>query len=70
MTDPEPLLTDNTLWKLENAIVTPHVSGFFHLRQTYDNIISIMAENLRRYVDERPLEHIVNLTTGYQKSRA
>ena len=38
VTDPEPLPCDHRLWKIENALITPHISGFFHLRKTYENI--------------------------------
>ena len=28
-------------------LVTPHISGWFHLAVTFDNIVDIAAENLR-----------------------
>lgn len=62
---PEPLPSDSILWKLENCIITPHISGFFHMRKTYDNIIRICADNFSRYVcGDEPL-HSVNRETGY-----
>ncbi|MCD8498931.1 MAG: NAD(P)-binding domain-containing protein [Clostridiales bacterium] len=34
VTDPEPLPADHRLWSLPNAMITPHVSGFYHLQAT------------------------------------
>lgn len=66
VTDPEPLPPDHRLWKCENAIVTPHISGFFHLRETYDNIVNISIENLRRYTNNEPLVNVIDKSTGYR----
>ena len=65
VTDPEPLPRDHRLWNIENAVITPHISGFFHLRKTYENIIDICTENYRRYVNGEPLVNIINRQTGY-----
>ena len=65
VTDPEPLPREHRLWTLENAIITPHISGFFHLRKTYENIIDICTENYRRYVCGEPLVNVINKETGY-----
>lgn len=50
VTDPEPLPADHPLWDAPGALVTPHVSGWYHLPVTLDNIVEIAAENLRRLV--------------------
>ncbi|MBE6896442.1 MAG: D-2-hydroxyacid dehydrogenase [Ruminococcaceae bacterium] len=63
----EPLPSDHKLWKLKNAIITPHISGFFHLRKTYDNIIDICIKNYENYVDGRPFINIIDRETGYCK---
>ena len=47
VTDPEPLPTDHPFWDAPNLLVTPHVSGWFHLDATLDNVVDIAAENLR-----------------------
>ncbi|MEA4831102.1 Glyoxylate/hydroxypyruvate reductase A [bioreactor metagenome] len=65
VTSPEPLPSDHRLWKLENAIITPHVSGFYHLRQTYDNIVSICIDNAFRFDSDLPLKNIIDMETGY-----
>lgn len=67
VTDPEPLPSDHRLWKIENALITPHISGFFHLRKTYENIVDIFIENFSRFLDGKELENIIDMTTGYRK---
>jgi len=67
VTDPEPLPADHPLWKQENAVITPHVSGGFHLEETHNRIIRIMAENLRAFCAGKPLKNVVDFETGYRK---
>lgn len=59
VTSPEPLPADHPLWRCENALVTPHVSGFWHLPVTLENVVDICEENLRRYVADEPLRNVV-----------
>lgn len=59
VTDPEPLPADHPLWKQENVIITPHISGFFHLPQTLDRIVDIACDNLRRFNRGERLNNIV-----------
>lgn len=47
VTDPEPLPAESPLWDAPNMLITPHVSGWFHLAATLDNVVDIAAENLR-----------------------
>ncbi len=56
---PEPLPADSPLWDAPNLLLTPHVSGQFHLSQTLDNIVSIAAENLRHLQAAEPLRNAV-----------
>ena len=63
----EPLPSDHKLWALENAIITPHISGFFHLRKTYDNIIDICIDNYKNYVNDWPFVNVIDRKTGYCK---
>ena len=60
VTNPEPLPTDHPLWNCENALVTPHVSGFWHLPVTLENVVDICEDNLRRYVADEPLRNLVS----------
>ena len=63
----EPLPADSPLWALPNLFITPHVSGDFHLRETHDRVVSIAAENLRRYLCGEELMNPVDFQTGYRK---
>lgn len=49
----EPLPAESPLWKLPNAILTPHVSGFSPLYKERAGMM--FAENLRRYIHGEPL---------------
>ena len=65
--EPEPLPADDPLWTLDNVIVTPHVSGFYHLPETFERIIDIAADNLGRYCRGEELRNIVDFSTGYKR---
>lgn len=66
VTDPEPLPAGHPLWQVKNLLITPHVSGFYHLRETYDRIVDIACENLRRFMAGEALLTPVDLQTGYR----
>ena len=67
VTDPEPLPPDHRMWRIPEIMITPHVSGFFHMRETYDNMVGIIIDNVRRYVGGKELVNIVDKATGYRK---
>jgi phosphoglycerate dehydrogenase-like enzyme len=67
VTDPEPLPPDHRLWRIENALITPHVSGGFNLHETYEAVMSICIDNAARYAQGKPLRNIVDFETGYRK---
>lgn len=69
VTDPEPLPSESRLWGLENCIITPHVSGFFHLAATHDNMVKIACENISRQIAGKPLINLINLQTGYRLNK-
>jgi len=59
----EPLSPASPLWRLPNAIVTPHSSGF---REDYwDAVTDLFCENLRRFERGDPLLNVVDLDLGY-----
>ncbi|GHU26827.1 dehydrogenase [Spirochaetia bacterium] len=68
VTDPEPLPTGHRLWHLENAIITPHISGGFSMHETYEAILEICLNNALRYKNGEPLRNIVDFSTGYRKN--
>jgi phosphoglycerate dehydrogenase-like enzyme len=63
VTDPEPLPAESPLWKLDNVLITPHISGFSRLYN--DRVIELFSENLRRYIREEPLLNTVQRNLGY-----
>lgn len=65
--DPEPLPAEHPLWQMENVILTPHISGigFGHNPATEQRVWQLCFENLERYAAGQPLQHVVDLTTGY-----
>jgi len=59
----EPLEGDSPLWDLENAILTPHMSGAF---KNYNSACcDLFAANLRRYSAGQPLFNLVDRKLGY-----
>ena len=68
VTDPEPLPPDHRLWKLPTAVITPHISGFYHLKETHERIVRIFAENLKRFSAGEPLKNQVDFATGYKRT--
>lgn len=67
VTDPEPLPPEHRLWQIPTAVVTPHISGFYHLRETHERIVKIFAENLEHFRKGEPLRNQVDFSTGYRK---
>jgi D-2-hydroxyacid dehydrogenase (NADP+) len=59
----EPLPKDSPLWRLDNVILSPHISGDmedYMLRAT-----GVFCENLRRYLDGKKLLNVVDRKKGY-----
>ncbi len=67
VTVPEPLPEDHKLWTAPNIMITPHISGWFHLRETHNRVIRIAAANIRHCINGEPYETEVDLETGYKK---
>lgn len=63
VTEPEPLPADSPLWRMDNVIITPHVSaagsGSMH------RLAVITLENLRRYLAGERLLNEVDIEAGY-----
>ena len=66
VTDPEPLPPEHPLWKCRNILITPHISGFFHLRHTHDTIFRIAARNIAAFIAGEPIMNVVDPETGYR----
>jgi phosphoglycerate dehydrogenase-like enzyme len=63
VTDPEPLPKGHPLWKFENAIVTPHIAG--RSDKDHARMVGTIRENLKRFVDGKPLINVVDKQKGY-----
>ncbi len=59
----EPLPPEHPLWSMKNVIITPHASGGSPLR--IGRWVDIVCENLRRYLDSRPLLGVIDKVKGY-----
>lgn len=59
----EPPPAGHPFFDLENAIVSPHVSGF--LASYDDKCADLFADNLRRYLAGAPLLNLVDRARGY-----
>lgn len=59
----EPLPSTSPLWNLDNVIITPHISGF--TRDYHDKAALVFKENLRRYIENRPLLNQLDRDRGY-----
>jgi phosphoglycerate dehydrogenase-like enzyme len=69
VTDPEPLPPGHRLWKLENAVITPHVAGGRYMKETGEYIMRLNIENARGFVRGEALESLVDYRTGYRIPR-
>ncbi|MEI6386433.1 MAG: D-2-hydroxyacid dehydrogenase [Spirochaetota bacterium] len=65
VTDPEPLPKGHPLWGEKNIVITPHISGWYHLRETHDRIIAMACCNIRALPDG-PFEGLVDFDSGYR----
>jgi phosphoglycerate dehydrogenase-like enzyme len=59
----EPLPPTSPLWSLPNVLISPHSASTVHREN--DRIVDIFCENLRRYLDGRPLINLFERTRGY-----
>ena len=59
VTNPEPLPQEHPLWQQENALITPHISGYWHLQATLDNVVAICLRNLKAYLAGESLINLV-----------
>ncbi len=69
VTDPEPLPLDHPLWDAPRMLITPHISGQYHLPETFERIVRIFGENLEAYLsgNREKMRNQVNFQTGYRR---
>lgn len=63
----EPLPAESPLWTLDNLMITPHISGYYHLPYTFERVVDIAVDNLGRWMRGEALNNIVDFSTGYKK---
>ena len=59
----EPLPPESPLWKLDNVILTSHISGNFS--RYNESAAALFRENLERYIENLPLLNVVQRERGY-----
>lgn len=61
VTNPEPLPPAHPLWHEPRCVITPHASGgaFGKSAGTENRICAVTCDNLRHFVHDEPLEHVV-----------
>jgi phosphoglycerate dehydrogenase-like enzyme len=50
-----PLPPEHPLWRFPNVILTPHISGGYRSREFPIRLADLLAQNVARYLDGRPL---------------
>ncbi|XVH33644.1 D-2-hydroxyacid dehydrogenase (plasmid) [Haloferacaceae archaeon DSL9] len=58
VTDPEPLPSDHPLWRLENALITPHTGG--HTPKHWSRLADIVAENVEQLDETESISGLTN----------
>ncbi|OPJ64442.1 D-2-hydroxyacid dehydrogenase [Clostridium oryzae] len=69
VTEQEPLPAEHRLWDTPGVVITPHISGYYHLPETLRRIVNISIENLEHFKKQEPLKNIVNFETGYRMKK-
>lgn len=59
----EPLPEDSPLWRMPNAIITPHRAGT--TPRYWQRATALFCENLNRYIEGKPLRNLVSRDDGY-----
>jgi phosphoglycerate dehydrogenase-like enzyme len=63
VTEPEPLPPGHPLWAMRNVVITPHVATSSDFRS--DRTVTLVVENVRRYLRGDALLSMVDLAAGY-----
>ncbi|HEY3248707.1 MAG TPA: D-2-hydroxyacid dehydrogenase, partial [bacterium] len=59
----EPLPVDSPFYDMVNVIITPHTAG--SSPQYFERMTSLFCENLRAFLDGRPMGNVVDKELGY-----
>ncbi len=63
VTEVEPLPSDSPLWEIPQVIITPHVGA--QSAHRVDATTRFACDNLRRYLQRRPLRNLVDKRLGF-----
>jgi len=63
VTAEEPLPSESPLWKLDNVVITPHISAA--TEHLWERQSALLIENLERWFSGRELLNRVDLSRGY-----
>ena len=63
VTDPEPLPDGHPLWAEPRCLITPHVANTPEMG--LELLTPFVEDNVRRFLDGRPLRALVNIDLGY-----
>ncbi len=65
VTETEPLPEKDPLYFVPNLLLTPHITGGYHLPQTTENILNIAVNNCKAWLGQGKYIHIVSRKDGY-----
>ncbi len=66
--EPEPLPENDPLWRAENLLITPHVSGLTRTNMSIaDKVQDIFKYNLRIFLTGGEMKNLVDKRTGYRR---
>jgi phosphoglycerate dehydrogenase-like enzyme len=63
VTEVEPLPPDSPLWDLPNVLLSPHKMSIVEAENGL--IVDLFVDNLRRFLDGRPLRNVFDPARGY-----
>lgn len=66
VTETEPLPPEHPLWHQPKLLLTPHVSGGYHLAATGERIADICCRNLAAWLSGGALQSVIDRSTGYR----
>lgn len=59
----EPLPSTSPLWNMDNVIISPHIGGMS--TRYHEKAAALFADNLQRYLEQRPLLNRLDRQRGY-----
>ena len=68
VTEVEPLPASSPLWSLANVIITPHIGA--QSARRVDDTTDFYCQNLRRWLDGKPLYNLVDKRLGFPRREA